>query len=244
MVTVLMSSWRLYVPSIVIRNVKQAATVQAPPTMPGRLTRWPLVSSLDSAIAGPVLFTILSSISLVALWSFPACASEDAASVQPLRSLVVKPDPAGGVRATAILLFPGSPALLHSILADYRHWPELFETRMRLANLEDHAGRVTTDLYISHALLPGEQRLLCESQSLPGGGLVTELKGGDFKRYHRQWTLHPAGDGTQTKAEFELWVEVETLVPDWLVAVAMERELNAHFRIVRQKALDRTTKEK
>ena len=66
MVTVLMSSWRLYVPSIVIRNVKQAATVQAPPTMPGRLTRWPLVSSLDSAIAGPVLFTILSSISLVA----------------------------------------------------------------------------------------------------------------------------------------------------------------------------------
>ena len=162
----------------------------------------------------------------------------------PLRSLVVKPDLAGGVRATAILLFPGSPALLHSILADYRHWPELFETRMRLANLEDHAGRVTTDLYISHALLPGEQRLLCESQSLPGGGLVTELKGGDFKRYHRQWTLHPAGDGTQTKAEFELWVEVETLVPDWLVAVAMERELNAHFRIVRQKALDRTTKEK
>ena len=237
MVTVVMSSWRLYVPSIVIRNVKEAATIQASPTMPGRLTRWPLVSSFG-------LFTILSSISLVTLWSFPACASEDAASVQPLRSLVVKPDPAGGVRATATLLFPGSPALLHSILADYRHWPELFETRMRLANLEDHAGRVTTDLYISHALLPGEQRLLCESQSLPGGGLVTELKGGDFKRYHRQWTLHPAGDGTQTKAEFELWVEVETLVPDWLVAVAMERELNAHFRIVRQKALDRTTKEK
>lgn len=193
----------------------------------------------------PVLLYILLSTCLVNLMSFSlACAGDDAASIQPLRSLVVKPDPAGGVRATATLLFPGSPTLLHSILADYRHWPELFETRMRLANLEDHAGRVTTDLYISHALLPGEQRLLCESQSLPGGGLVTDLKGGDFKRYHRQWTLHPAGDGTQTKAEFELWVEVETLVPDWLVAVAMERELNAHFRIVRQKAMARTTKEK
>ena len=34
------------------------------------------------------------------------------------------------------------------------------------------------------------------------------------------------------------------MVPDWLVAVAMERELNAHFRIVREKVLDRVTKEK
>jgi polyketide cyclase/dehydrase/lipid transport protein len=193
----------------------------------------------------PVVLHILWSAFLLTLVSSsPAGASDDAASAQPLRSLVVKPDPAGGVRATATLLFPGSPPLLQSILTDYRRWPELFETRMRLANLEDQAGRVTTDLYISHALLPGEQRLLCESQTLPGGGLVTDLKGGDFKRYHRQWTLHPAGDGTQTKAEFELWVEVETIVPDWLVAVAMERELNAHFRIVRQKALDRITKEK
>ena len=79
---------------------------------------------------------------------------------------------------------------------------------------------------------------------VPGGGLVTDLKGGDFKRYHRVWKLQPAGDGSQTRAEFELLVEVEAMVPDWLVAVAMERELNAHFRIVREKALDRITKEK
>lgn len=184
-----------------------------------------------------ILLTLLSSAPALA-------AEEDAVALQPLKSLAVKLDPAGGVRATATLLFPGSPAMLHSILTDYRHWPDLFETRMRLANLEDRGGRVMTDLYISHALLPGEQRLLCESQSLPGGGLVTDLKGGDFKRYHRQWTLHPAAGGTQTRAEFDLWVEVDTLVPDWLIAVAMERELNAHFRIVRQKALDRTTKER
>lgn len=170
--------------------------------------------------------------------------AEDTAAVQPFKALVVKPDPDGGVRAVATLLFPGSPALLQSILADYRNWPQLFETRMRLANLEDHAGRVVTDLYISHALLPGEHRLLCESRSLPGGGLVTDLKGGDFKRYHRVWKLLPAGDGNQTRAEFELLVEVETIVPDWLVAVAMERELNAHFRIVREVALDRITKER
>ena len=170
--------------------------------------------------------------------------AEEAGLVQPLRALVVRPDPAGGVRAMATLLFPGSPAVLHSILADYGNWPQLFETQMRVAHIEDHEGRVLTDLYISHALLPGEQRLLCESQSLPGGGLVTDLKGGDFKRYHRVWKLQPAGDGNQTRAEFELLVEVETIVPDWLVAVAMERELNAHFRIIRQKALDRTTKEK
>lgn len=183
---------------------------------------------------------------LPALIALPltVAAVDGAESVQPLRALEVKPDPAGGVRANATLLFPGNPALLQSILSDYRHWPELFETRMRLANLENHGDRVMTDLYISHALLPGEQRLLCESQSLPGGGLITELKGGDFKRYHRRWTLHPAGDGTQTRAEFQLLVEVNTLVPDWLIAVAMERELNAHFRIVRQKALDRLTKER
>ncbi|MEP7152030.1 MAG: SRPBCC family protein [Nitrospira sp.] len=193
-----------------------------------------------------VVFLALLSASLMGLisYSVAVATAEDAVLVQPLKALVVKLDPAGGVRATATLLFPGSPSLLQSILTDYRNWPQLFETRMRLANLEDHAGRVITDLYISHALLPGEQRLLCESQTVPGGGLVTDLKGGDFKRYHRVWKLQPAGDGSQTRAEFELLVEVEAMVPDWLVAVAMERELNAHFRIVREKALDRITKEK
>ena len=165
-------------------------------------------------------------------------------SVHLLRALVVKPDPAGGVRATATLLFPGSPAVLHSILSEYRKWPELFETRMRIAQVEERDGYVLTDLYISHALLPGEQRLICESHVLPGGGLVTDLKGGDFTRYHREWKLQPAGDGNQTRADFDLLVEVKTIVPDWLVAVAMERELNAHFRIVREKALDRSRKER
>ena len=203
-------------------------------------------SNFKTAMLRAVVFLMLLPVSLMALnsYSVAVATAEDAVMVQPLKALVVKADPAGGVRARATLLFPGSPSLLQSILTDYRNWPQLFETRMRLANLEDHAGRVITDLYISHALLPGEQRLLCESQTVPGGGLVTDLKGGDFKRYHRVWRLQPAGDGSQTRAEFELLVEVDAMVPDWLVAVAMERELNAHFRIVREKALDRITKEK
>ena len=211
-----------------------------------RLIHRRLVPFLKTTMLRAVVFFTLLSASLMGpiSYSMAVATAEDAVVVQPLKALVVKADPAGGVRATATLLFPGSPSLLQSILTDYRNWPQLFETRMRLANLEDHAGRVITDLYISHALLPGEQRLLCESQSVPGGGLVTDLKGGDFKRYHRVWKLQPAGDGSQTRAEFELLVEVEAMVPDWLVAVAMERELNAHFRIVREKALDRITKEK
>ncbi|WHZ22806.1 MAG: hypothetical protein OJF47_001918 [Nitrospira sp.] len=193
-----------------------------------------------------VSFFLLLSACLMLLVACPAtiATAGEVGSVQLLRALVVQPDPAGGVRATATLLFPGSPAVLQSILSEYRKWPELFETKMRLAHLEERDGLVLTDLYISHALLPGEHRLLCESRVLPGGGLVTDLKGGDFTRYHRTWKLQPAGDGNQTRAEFELLVEVNTIVPDWLVAVAMERELNAHFRIVRQKALDYITGEK
>ena len=165
-------------------------------------------------------------------------------SIQLLRALVVQAEPTGGVRATATLLFPGNPAVLHSILTEYHKWPELFETKMRVAQVEEREGHVLTDVFISHPLLPGEQRLICDSQVLPGGGLVTDLKGGDFKQYHRAWKLEAAGDGTQTRADFELLVEPKTLIPDWLIAVAMERELNVHFHLVRQRALDRVTKER
>lgn len=75
-----------------------------------------------------------------------------------------------GVRATATLLFPGNPAVLHSILTEYHKWPELFETKMRVAQVEEREGHVLTDVFISHPLLPGEQRLICDSQVLPGAG--------------------------------------------------------------------------
>lgn len=147
----------------------------------------------------------------------------------------------GGVKATATVLFPVEPGIIQQLLTDYAHWPNLFGTRMRMAEIREQPGSVFTDIRIEHALLPGERRLLSESRTLSTGGLLTELKGGDFKQYRRVWTLSSAEDATHTKAEFELLVEIETIVPDWVIAVAMRQELETHFRIVREKALLRAT---
>ena len=151
--------------------------------------------------------------------------------------LDVRMEPAGGVRATATILFPVEPAIIQRLLTDYAHWPELFEVRMRMAEILEQDGKVFTDIRIDHAMLPGEQRLLSETRTLPSGGILTELKGGDFKQYRRFWKLASVDGGAQTKAEFELLVEIDTIVPDWMVAMAMRRDLETHFRIIREKAL-------
>lgn len=151
-------------------------------------------------------------------------------------TLEITTDPAGGVRATARVLFPARTEVIQRLLADYPRWPELFEMRMRLADWHVQDGVATIDLRLEHALLPGERRLVTESRTLPGGGLVTELKGGDFKQYHRVWTLRPAGGGNETSADFELLFELDSLVPDWIMAIAVRHELETHFRIVKQKA--------
>jgi len=151
--------------------------------------------------------------------------------------LDVRTEPTGGVRATATILFPVEPAIIQRLLTDYAHWPELFDLRMRMAEVREQDGKVLTDIRIDHALLPGERRLLSETRTLPTGGLLTELKGGDFKQYHRVWKLIPVDGGAHTKAEFELLVEIDTIVPDWMVALAMRRDLESHFRIMKEKAL-------
>ena len=156
-------------------------------------------------------------------------------------SLEVTVQATGGVKATATVLFPVEPGIIQQLLTDYAHWPELFDVRMRIAELREQSGSIYTDIRIDHSLLPGERRLICESRSLSGGGLLTELRDGDFKQYRRVWTLTSAEGGTHTKAEFELLVEIKTIVPDWVIAVAMRRELETHFRIVREKALLRAT---
>jgi hypothetical protein len=152
--------------------------------------------------------------------------------------LEVKTEPGGGIRATAHPLFPAKPEVIQALLADYSHWPDLFEVRMRVAELNIHDGVATIDLRIDHPVMPGERRLVTESRVLPNGGLVTDLKGGDFKRYHRVWKLLPAGEGNHTRADFELIVELDSLAPDWLVAMVTRQELATHFRIVKQKALE------
>ncbi len=151
--------------------------------------------------------------------------------------LDVRTEPTGGVRATATILFPVEPAIIQRLLSDYAHWPELFEVRMRMADIREQDGKVVTDIRIDHALLPGEQRLLSETRTLPAGGILTELKGGDFKQYRRFWNLISVDGGTHTKAEFELLVEIDSNMPDWMVALAMRRDLESHFRIIREKAL-------
>jgi len=151
--------------------------------------------------------------------------------------LDVRMESAGGVRATATIFFPVEPAIIQRLLTDYAHWPDLFDVRMRMAEIREQDGKAFTDIRIDHALLPGERRLLSETRTLPTGGLLTELKGGDFKQYRRFWKLAPVDGGAHTKAEFELLVEIDTIVPDWMVAVAMRRDLESHFRIIREKAL-------
>jgi len=151
--------------------------------------------------------------------------------------LDVRTEPTGGVRATATILFPVEPAIIQRLLTDYAHWPELFDVRMRMAEVREQDGKAFTDIRIDHALLPGERRLLSETRTLPTGELLTELKGGDFKQYRRLWKLTPVDGGAYTKAEFELLVEVDTVMPDWIVALAMRQDLESHFRILREKAL-------
>ena len=152
---------------------------------------------------------------LCLLPSLPAASAETAQEL-----LDVKMDPAGGVRAIASMTFLASLDIIQSMLTDYRHWPDLFEVRMRLIDVRIREGVATTDLRIDHALLPGERRLVTESRTIPNGGLVTDLVGGDFKRYHRVWKLAPANDGTATRADFELVVAIDSIVPDWLMALA------------------------
>jgi hypothetical protein len=152
-------------------------------------------------------------------------------------ALDVRTEPTGGVRATATILFPVEPAIIQRILTDYAHWPELFDVRMRMAEIREQDGKAFTDIRIDHALLPGERRLLSETKTLPTGGLLTELKGGDFKQYRRFWKLTPVDGGAHTRAEFELLVEIDWSMPDWMVALALRRDLETHFRIMREKAL-------
>jgi len=151
--------------------------------------------------------------------------------------LDVHTESTGGVRATATIFFPVEPAIVRRLLTDYAHWPELFDVRMRMAEIREEDGKAFTDIRIDHVLLPGERRLLSETRTLPTGGLLTDLKGGDFKQYRRLWKLTPVNGGSHTKAEFELVVEIDTIVPDWMVVVAMRRDLESHFRIIREKAL-------
>jgi ribosome-associated toxin RatA of RatAB toxin-antitoxin module len=156
--------------------------------------------------------------------------------------LDVRTEPTGGVRATATIFFPVPISVIQAILTDYAHWPELFEVRMRMAEVREEDGKAFTDIRIDHALLPGERRLMSETRILPTGVLLTELKGGDFKQYRRVWKLTPVEGGAHTKAEFDLLVEIDSSLPEWVVAMATRGDVKSHFRLVREKALAQALK--
>jgi hypothetical protein len=186
-----------------------------------------------------LLLVVLLAFSFVAI--LPAlCTSAPAGQ----DTLDVKTEPGGGIRAVAHVRFPAKPDVILAMLTDYARWPELFDLRMRVADVTIHESVATVDLRIDHALLPGERRLITDSRALSGGGIVTDLVGGDFKKYHRVWKLAPGEAGEQTVADFELIVAIDSVVPDWLVALAIRRELESHFRIVKEKALERVSRGK
>jgi len=161
------------------------------------------------------------------------------AADMPSTMLEIHDDPAGGKKATATLRIAAPPDAVRAVLSDYERWPDLFDGRFRMAKLERLDGRVVTDLLIKRLPLPGEMRLLCETRELPGGEIVTSLIEGDFKRYYRRWRFVPEmnGSAVQTRAEMELLVDMDSWVPDWLFATMLRRDLETHFKILRERAL-------
>ena len=162
----------------------------------------------------------------------PGLASAEPESIQ---SLEVHTAPRGGVLARATLYLTAPLATVQAVLTDYEGWSELFPGSMRVARVERQRDRTITDLYFFHSLLPGEWRLLLENRELPGGGLAKALLGGDFKRFIETWTVGPDGSASGTKAEFRMDFEVDTLVPDWLVARVLKGELGGYFRALKEK---------
>lgn len=179
----------------------------------------------------------LAAVCLVGTIGLPA----EAADAQATK-LEIRDDPAGGKKAVATLLIAAPPDAVRAVLSDYERWPDLFDGRFRVAKLERLDGRVVTDLLIDRSPLPGEMRLMCETRELPNGEIVTSLIEGDFTRYLRRWRFVPEiHDGAvQTRAEMELLVAMDSWVPDWLFAAMLRRDLEAHFKILRERALERS----
>lgn len=192
--------------------------------------------SLDKWPEACLIFVVGLCLALVIAVSVPAALSAPDSDV-----LDVRTEESGGVHATARVTFPAKPEVILALLTDYAHWPDLFEIRMKMADLKIRDGVALADARIEHSLLSGERRLVTQSRTLSDREIVTDLVGGDFQRYHRVWKLAPLDGGLHTRADFDLIVEIQSVVPDWLVALAMRRELEAHFRIVKEKALARTS---
>lgn len=181
-------------------------------------------------------------ISLAAVCLMGAVGLPAQAADAPATELAIHDDPAGGKKAVATLRIAAPPDAVRAVLSDYERWPDLFGGRFRIAKLERLDGRVVTDLLIDRLPLLGELRLLCETRELPNGDIVTSLIEGDFTRYLRRWRFVPEmhGGAVHTRAEMELLVAMDSWVPDWLFATMLRRDLETHFKILRERALARS----
>jgi ribosome-associated toxin RatA of RatAB toxin-antitoxin module len=183
-----------------------------------------------------ILLLILAAAMAAVMFGMPVYA-EDA----PDTVLDIRDDPAGGKKVAATLRIAAPPDAVRAVLSDYERWPDLFDGRFRMAKLERLNGRVVTDLLITRWPWPGEMRLLCETRELPGGDILTSLIEGNFKRYRRHWRFipEPNGRAVHTRAELEMLVDIDSWVPDWLFATMLRRDLEAHFKILRDRAVAR-----
>ncbi len=152
----------------------------------------------------------------------------------PGAKLETQTDPGGGVRAHAVVLLPANRLVVQRVLTDFARWPELFETKMRMAKVDGRDDHVVTELFIAHPILPSESRLLSDNRLHPDGMLTTTFLEGDFKRYARTWRLTETS-ASETRAEFDLVMEAKTLVPDWVVAILLKKELDTHFKLLRER---------
>ena len=179
------------------------------------------------------------SVARLAMCGALLAASAVLAAEDPPPVLDVQSDPAGGKRAVATLRIPAPPDAVRAVLNDFEHWPELFDGRFELVKLDRQAGRVVTDLRIKRSPLPGHLRLLCETRDLPNGEIVTSLIEGNFRHYRRRWRLVPESDGAavHTRAEMDLSVDPDTWTPGWLFAAILRRDLETHFKILRERAV-------
>lgn len=179
----------------------------------------------------------LAAVCLVGAVGLPAQAAD-----APAMELEIHDDPAGGKKAVATLRIAAPPDAVRAVLSDYERWPDLFDGRFRIVKLERLDGRVVTDLLIDRSPLPGELRLLCETRELPNGEIITSLIEGNFTRYLRRWRFVPEihGGAVHTRAEMELLVAMDSWVPDWLFATMLRRDLETHFKILRERALERS----
>lgn len=179
---------------------------------------------------------------LVAVYMVDVVGLTAQAADAPATELEIHDDPAGGKKATATVRIQAPPEAVRAVLSDYERWPDLFDGRFRIAKLERLDGRVVTDLLIDRSPLPGAMRLVCETRELPNGEIVTSLIEGDFTRYLRRWRFVPEihGGAVHTRAEMELLVAMDSWVPDWLFTTMLRRDLETHFKILRERALERS----